>query len=125
MSSWARFKLRCDAPIIPPESQGGAVEADYRRLRQDLEVLKRRSTEVGAPAVRQVASATEALMAVRPLSRDDEREVVDTVFRSLDLMALLVDDAGRRRQGYPPAALHEAVHVLLEHMERLNPPRAA
>jgi hypothetical protein len=46
---------------------------------------------------------------------------MDAVSRSLELMALLVDDASRRSQGYPPAALHEAVHVLLEHMERLTP----
>jgi hypothetical protein len=46
---------------------------------------------------------------------------MDTVFRSLDVMALLMHDAGRRREGYPPAALHEAVHVLLEQMERIKP----
>lgn len=96
-------------------------EASRERVRQDLESMKRRCLEVGAPVVERVVSATEALIAVHPASVDTEREVMDTVFRSLDLMTLLVDDANRRRQGYPPAALHEAVHVLLEQMERIKP----
>jgi hypothetical protein len=91
------------------------------RARQHLAALKRRSTEAGVAVVERVASAAEELIEMRAPSEDSEREVMDTVTRSLDLMALLVHDAGRRRQGYPPAALHEAVHVLLEHVERIKP----
>jgi hypothetical protein len=87
----------------------------------NLEAMKRRSCEAGVAVAERVATATEALISMPPPSIDAEREVMDTVFRSLDLMALLVHDAGRRQQGYPPAALHEAVHVLLEQMERIKP----
>jgi hypothetical protein len=97
----------------------GQVELD--RVRETLESIKRRSSEQGVPMVQQVASATEALMSMESLSLDTEREVVETVCRSLDLMTLLVNDAGRRQQGYPPAALHEAVYTLLEQMNRLRP----
>ena len=85
-----------------------------------LETMKRRSSEAGVMMAERVATAAEALISMPPPSMDAEREVMDTVFRSLDLMALLVHDAGRRQQGYPPAALHEAVHVLLEQMERIK-----
>jgi chemotaxis protein histidine kinase CheA len=96
-------------------------DAARQRARAHLETMKRRSSEAGIPVLERVAHAAEALIAVQPGSVDTEREVMETVFRSLDIMALLVDDAGRRRQGYPPAALHEAVHVLLEQMERVKP----
>ena len=106
------------------------MDADYgtrgwddealRRARLELESMKRRSTEVGALMVERVAVAAEALIAVPPPRTEAGREVMDAVGRSLELMALLVDDASRRSQGYPPAALHEAVHVLLEHMERIT-----
>jgi hypothetical protein len=101
------------------------MDGDLRQVRRDLELLKRRSTEVGAPTVEKVATAAQALMEVRPRSAETEREVLETVSRSLDLMTLLVDDASRRRQGYPPAALHEAVHALFEQMERIRPGIAA
>jgi len=96
-------------------------EAPREQVRRHLESMKRRSSEAGVAVVAQVATAAEALIDMHPVSVDTEREVMDTVVRSLDLMALLVNDAGRRQQGYPPAALHEAVHVLLEHMERIGP----
>ena len=85
----------------------------------NLQTMKQRSTEAGVAMAERVATAAEALISMPP-SMDAEREVMDTVFRSLDVMALLVHDAGRRQQGYPPAALHEAVHVLLEQMERMK-----
>ena len=88
---------------------------------EHLQTMKRRSTEAGVAMAERVATAAEALISMPPPTVDAEREVMDTVFRSLDVMALLVHDAGRRRQGYPPAALHEAVHVLLEQMERIKP----
>ena len=91
------------------------------QVRRHLHSMKRRSTEAGVAIVEQVATAAEALIDTHPASADTEREIMDTVVRSLDLMALLVHDAGRRQQGYPPAALHEAVHVLLEHMARIRP----
>jgi hypothetical protein len=97
------------------------IDDPRQQARLHLAQVKQRSTEVGAAMVEQMALATEALIAARPQSDDSEREVMDTVFRSLDVMALLVSDAGRRRQGYPPAALHEAVYALLEQMERIRP----
>ena len=119
---------------MPPEI-GGIVDIQYgyttehdaadrmherQQMLEHLETMKRRSSEAGVVMAERVASATEALISMPPPSIDAEREVMDTVFRSLDLMALLVHDAGRRQQGYPPAALHEAVHALLEQMERIK-----
>ena len=103
-----------DGPAVPDR-------LELQDIREHLETLRLRSTEVGTPVVAQVANATEALIAMRAGSVDSEREVMDTVFRSLDVMALLVHDASRRQQGYPPAALHEAVHTLLEQMDRIRP----
>ena len=105
------------------EEQNAAAQwmAERQQALQTLETMKRRSCEAGVVMAERVATAAEALISMPPPSVDAEREVMDTVFRSLDLMALLVHDAGRRQQGYPPAALHEAVHVLLEQMERIKP----
>ena len=101
------------------------MKADYCRVRQDFERMKQQSGEVGVPVAQRVASAAEALMAAPRRSVEAEREVMEIVARSLDLMALLVTDANRRQQGYPPAALQEAVVVLLEQMERIRSEAAA
>ena len=104
------------------EQDGGHQPvAERQQVLAHLQTMKRRSSEAGVVMAERVASATEALIAMPLPSEDVEREVMDTVSRSLDLMALLVHDAGRRQQGYPPAALHEAVHMLLEQMERIAP----
>lgn len=104
------------------EQDAAAQRTDERQQAlEHLQTMRRRSTEAGVAIAERVGSAAEALIAMPPPSVDAEREVLDTVFRSLDVMALLVHDAGRRQQGYPPAALHEAVHVLLEQMERIKP----
>jgi hypothetical protein len=104
------------------EEQNAAAQwmQERQQALQTLEAMKRRSCEAGVAVAERVASATEALISMPLPSVDAEREVMDTVSRSLELMALLVHDAGRRQQGYPPAALHEAVHVLLEQMERVK-----
>lgn len=98
----------------------GRIDERQQAL-EHLRALRRRSSEAGVTVAERVASAAEALITMHPPSVDAEREVLDTVFRSLDVMALLVHDAGRRQQGYPPAALHEAVYALLEQMERITP----
>jgi hypothetical protein len=98
----------------------GTGDEARQRVREHLESMRRRSIHAGVAVVERVALAAEALIAMPPSSGVAEREVLDTVIRSLDVMALLVDDAGRRQQGYPPAALHEAVHVLLEQMDRIR-----
>jgi len=105
------------------QEQDAAAERMHERQMalEHLQTMKRRSCEAGVTMAERVATAAEALISMPPPSVDAEREVMDTVFRSLDVMALLVHDAGRRQQGYPPAALHEAVHVLLEQMERIKP----
>ena len=51
-----------------------------------------------------IIQPTEALISMPPPSVDAEREVMDTVFRSLDLMALLVHDAGASRTQLEPVA---------------------
>jgi hypothetical protein len=76
---------------------------------------------MGITTVQALADAAEALLSMRPATPDSEMELMETVHRSVDVVSLLIHDAGRRRQGYPPAALHEAVHTLLEQIERLRP----
>ncbi|HEY6361655.1 MAG TPA: hypothetical protein VIX63_11155 [Vicinamibacterales bacterium] len=76
---------------------------------------------MGISTVQTVADATEALLSMRPVTPDSELELMETVHRSVDVVSLLIHDAGRRKQGYPPAALHEAVYTLLEQIERLRP----
>jgi len=49
---------------------------------------------------------------------DEER--MSTLVRGLDVMTLLVRDAGRRVQGYPAASLDGAVQSLLEQIGRLS-----
>ena len=107
--------------VYTTAQDAGAWMDGRQEVLAQLETMKRRSSEAGVTMAERVANATEALIAMPLHSEDAEREVMETVSRSLDLMRLLVHDAGRRRQGYPPAALHEAVHVLLEQMERIKP----
>ena len=107
--------------IVELQTYDNTADAARQQALEHLQAMKARSSEAGMPMIERVASATEALISMHPASVDTERELMDTVFRSLELMTLLVDDAGRRRQGYPPAALHEAVHVLFEQMERIKP----
>ncbi len=54
-----------------------------------------------------------------PNHRFDE-ERMSTLVRGLDVMTLLVRDAGRRMQGCPPAQLDDAVQALLEQIGRVN-----
>ena len=54
-----------------------------------------------------------------PAQRFDE-ERMSTLVRGLDVMTLLVRDAGRRIQGCPPAQLDDAVQSLLEQIGRVN-----
>lgn len=54
-----------------------------------------------------------------PARRFDE-ERMSTLVRGLDVMTLLVRDAGRRIQGAPPAQLDDAVQSLLEQISRVN-----
>lgn len=79
------------------------------------------SSQLGISTGERLVEAAEALLAMQPSSPDAELEVLETVHRSVDVVSLLIHDAGRRRQGYPPAALHEAVFTLMEQMERLRP----
>ena len=49
-----------------------------------------------------------------------DAEKVTTLVQGLDLMTLLMRDAGRRLQGCPPAALDGAVQNFLEQVDRLS-----
>jgi hypothetical protein len=94
---------------------------EIQDIRAQLRTARQASDEMGISTVQTLADATEALLSLRPASPDCEVELEETVYRSVDMVSLLLHDAGRRRQGYPPAALHEAVHTLLEQIERLRP----
>ena len=94
---------------------------EYQDIRQHLASARQASDEMGITTVQALADAAEALLSMRPATPDSEMELMETVHRSVDVVSLLIHDAGRRRQGYPPAALHEAVHTLLEQIERLRP----
>lgn len=76
---------------------------------------------MGISTAQRLAEAAETLLTMRPSTHDTQLELMETVHRSVDVVSLLIHDAGRRRQGYPPAALHEAVFSLMEQMERLRP----
>lgn len=76
---------------------------------------------MGISTAQRLAEAAETLLSIRPATPDSELELMETVHRSVDVVSLLIHDAGRRRQGYPPAALHEAVFTLMEQIERLRP----
>jgi hypothetical protein len=55
-----------------------------------------------------------------------DAEKVTTLVRGLDLMTLLISDAGRRLQGCPPASLDGAVQTFLEQVDRIaSEPRYA
>jgi hypothetical protein len=94
---------------------------EYQDIRQHLQTARQASSEMGITTVQALADATEALLSMQPATPDSEVELRETVHRSVDVVSLLIHDAGRRRQGYPPAALHEAVHTLFEQIERLRP----
>ena len=55
-----------------------------------------------------------------PGQRHNQEERMSTLVRGLDVMTLLVRDAGRRIQGCPPAQLDDAVQSLLEQIGRVN-----
>jgi hypothetical protein len=94
---------------------------EYQHIRAHLASARQASDAMGISTVQTVADAAEALLSMRPATPDSELELMETVHRSVDVVSLLIHDAGRRKQGYPPAALHEAVHTLLEQIERLRP----
>ena len=98
---------------------GGTVEQQY--IREHLATVRRTSSELNIPTAERLAEAAEALLSMQPVAADRELEVLETVHRSVDVVSLLIHDADRRRQGYPPAALHEAVFTLMEQMERVQP----
>ena len=94
---------------------------EQEHIREHLATVRQTSSEMGISTAQRLAEAAEALLAMRGLSQHSELEVMETVNRSVDVVSLLIHDAGRRQQGYPPAALHEAVFTLMEQMERLRP----
>lgn len=49
-----------------------------------------------------------------------DAEKVTTLVRGLDLMTLLMRDAGLRLQGRPPAALDGAVQTFMEQIDRIS-----
>jgi hypothetical protein len=57
---------------------------------------------------------------IEPGRRAGDEERMSTLVRGLDVMTLLVLDAGRRVQGCPPAQLDDAVQSLLEQIGRVN-----
>ena len=94
---------------------------EQQHLRENLAQVRQTSCEMGISTAQRLAEAAEALLSMQPASHDTELELMETVHRSVDVVSLLIHDAGRRRQGYPPAALQEAVFTLMEQMERLKP----
>jgi hypothetical protein len=94
---------------------------EQEHIREHLATVRQTSSEMGISTAQRLAEAAEALLTMRGLSQATEVELMETVTRSVDVVSLLIHDAGRRQQGYPPAALHEAVFTLMEQMERLRP----
>jgi hypothetical protein len=98
---------------------GDSVE--IQQIREHLASARLASRQMGISTVLRLADATEALLPRGDVAVESERELVETALRGVDVMSLLIHDADRRQQGYPPAALHEAVFALMEQMERLQP----
>jgi hypothetical protein len=94
---------------------------ENQQIRQHLASVRQASNEMGVSTAQRLAEAAETLLSMQPVSHDTEMELMETVNRSVDVVSLLLHDAGRRQQGYPPAALHEAVFTLMEQMERIRP----
>jgi hypothetical protein len=94
---------------------------EHQHLRANLASVRQTSSELGIQTAQRLAEAAEALLSMQPSSPATEVELMETVHRSVDVVSLLIHDAGRRQKGYPPAALHEAVFSLMEQMERLRP----
>jgi hypothetical protein len=94
---------------------------EHHYLRENLAQARQTCSEMGISTAQRLAEAAEALLSMQPASPDSEVELMETVHRSVDVVSLLIHDAGRRQQGYPPAALHEAVFTLMEQMERVRP----
>jgi chemotaxis protein histidine kinase CheA len=94
---------------------------EIQQIREHLASARHASRLLGISSAQRLAGAAEALLSVESDSHESEREIIDAALRSVDVVLLLIHDAGRRQQGYPPAALHEAVFALMEHMERLRP----
>jgi hypothetical protein len=92
-----------------------------QQIREHLASVRQTSSEMGIQTAERLAQAAEALLMMQPPTHASEMELMETVHRSVDVVSLLIHDAGRRQQGYPPAALHEAVFSLMEQMERLRP----
>lgn len=74
-----------------------------------------------------LTTAEAVLLALREQLADEmdpsqrfNEERMSTLVRGLDVMTLLVRDAGRRMQGYPAAQLDSAVQMLLEQIGRVN-----
>lgn len=94
---------------------------DIQDIRDQLAQNRRTSSELGISVAQRLTDAAESLLSQPPGSLFIEPELLETVHRSVDVVSLLIHDAGRRRQGYPPAALHEAVFALMEQIERMRP----
>jgi hypothetical protein len=109
-----QLSIEATGPAMPPA-------AALQTIRQQLASVKQQSSTDGMSAVQHVVEATESLLSLPPATEEKAREVVETACRSMEVMTLLIHDAGRRQKGYPPAALHEAVHALMEQIERLRP----
>jgi len=92
-----------------------------QQIREHLASVRQASHEMGVSTAERLAEAAESLLLLQPPSHDTAVELMETVHRSMDVASLLIHDAGRRQQGYPPAALHEAVFTLMEQIERLRP----
>jgi len=97
-----------------------APEASLQRIREHLMDVREWSTEMRVPAVERIASAALGLLDGRYASIHGERELIDTMFWSLSLLAVLMDDAAGRAGTYPPDAVNEAVRVMLDEIAQIR-----
>ncbi len=94
---------------------------EIQDIRDQLAHNRRTSSEMGISVAQRLTEAAEMLLLQHPDSLTGEPDLMDTIHRSVDVVSLLIHDAGRRQRGYPPAALHEAVFALMEQIERMRP----
>lgn len=97
-----------------------APDASLERIREHLLEVREWSSEMRVPKVERVASAALGLLDGCYASIHGERELIDTMFWSLSLLAVLMDDAADRAGLYPPDAVNEAVRVMLDEIAQVR-----
>jgi len=98
---------------VPDHLDVGTV----RLLRAQLENVRERALGERLVRVANIASQLQRLLTAIAASAPSDAHAA-TVRRGLDVLSLLAQDAERQRDGFPAAALDDAVDCFLDQVER-------